>query len=317
MHFKHPPVNSENPMSETNDRNFIRNEEYTNQLPSAPRIVIPPMYYQQPTTPPIRIGKVVPNPDPKVNIEFLNTVDCTLPLTTLPPTWDYSGRRKAQEVLSFLHLGPMAAAKDKTYLQEAGITMVVGVQPKSVFGAKLLSGAYNAADELGIEHTSIPADGLGDIIGVLPRATQLINTHLASMHHRVQFAATMSREGKVLVFCESGNDKSAWVVAAYLMETFDDIDVVKAVQMCCHRRFCCTFSEDVTQMLSTYHGIVKAKRAAQAFLPQLPSGSGRSFLSAEKTKRRRSRDEQDEMDVDGEEDDDRERFRGRSTTPFV
>lgn len=326
MDIEHPPLITETPMSDENGYQTARTEDYTNLLPNPPRILIPPIHYHRTSTPPIATSKVIPNSDPRLNVEFLNGVKTAATLRTSPSAWNYATRREAQEVVSFLHLGPLYAAKDKEYLQRAGITMMLGVQPKGVYGAKLTAAAFKVAEELGIERAFVEANGHKDLIKILPRATELINIHLAAMHQRVQFAATPSREGKVLVFCESGNDKSASIVAAYLFETFEDVDAVKAIQMACYGRFCCSFTDELKRVLSTYYDIVVAKRAIQEDSLLHPASAsaaggaayGRLSSGGKSSKRRHSRDaDDDEMDVDGDEADDVERFRGRSVTPFV
>jgi len=297
---------------------------YTLDLPSAPRIVIPPMQYHQSGTPPIEVGSVLSNLDPNLNTDFLNNMDCTVALRTIPTSWDYATRREAQEVLSFLQLGPIIAAKDRTYLQRSGITMVLGVQPKGVIGSRVTASAFRAADELGIEKAALEVSGNRDLISIFPRATEIINSHLVLMHRSVQAGITPSREGNVLVFCESGNDRSAAVVAAYLMEAFDKIDLVKAIQMCCHSRFCCNFNDEIKQVLSVYQELVLAKRSIQIHSNSHPTGTSSSVRHRQPSNNgvggKRSRYlevEGDNMDVDSDEADDSERFRGRSTTPFA
>lgn len=324
MDIEHPPLITEKPMSDENSYQNARTEDYTNVLPNPPRILVPPVHYQQSSSPPIEVGKAIPNPDPKLNVDFLDGVETAASLPTLPSAWNYATRREAQEVVSFLHLGPLSAAKDKEYLHRTGITMMLGVQPIGMYGAKLTAAAFKAADELGIEHGFVEANGYKELIRMLPRATELINIHLAAMHQRVQFAATPSREGKVLVFCESGNDKSASIVAAYLMETFEGIDAVKAIQMICRARFCCAFTDELKQVLSTYYDLVVAKRVVRldSFLhPTSAAGAivnGWPSNGSESSKRRYTRDvDDDDMDIDGNEADDVERFRGRSVTPFM
>jgi len=299
-------------------------ENYSLDLPSAPRIIVPPLQYHQSNTSPIEVGKVISNPDPNLNVDFLNNMDCTAALRAIPASWDYATRREAQEVLSFLQLGPIIAAKDKAYLQKAGITMVLGVQPKGVIGARVTASAFKAAEELRLEKAAVEVRGNKDLISIFPRAAEIINSHLVAMHRCVQVGAAPAREGNVLVFCESGNDKSAAVVAAYLIETYDNIDLVKAIQMCCHSRFCCNFSDEIKQILSIYHELVLAKRSIQADSQLRPAeirfGGIRHQPSNDGAGSKRQRCpevEDDDMDVDGDDADDLERFRGRSSTPFV
>lgn len=313
-------------MSNNTDFQAIRAENYTHELPSAPRIHVPPPNFSLWSAPNLDVGRVMPNPDPQLNVDFLNDtgVNYSAFLRQLPGHWDYNMRRDAQEVLPFLYLGPLTAAKNRDFLQRAGITMVLGVQPNSPLGAKLTVGAFKVADELGLVKSVIVASDHNDIISILSQATDLINGHLAGMHHGVQMSATGSREGKVLVFCETGNDKSAAIVAAYLMQTFTKIDCVRALQICCQRRFCCTFDDNLKHKLNTFWGMVVAKREVtdgSLFSElSLQDGDATHRDSGQRKNRKRTRsyeDDENETVDDSGSADDAERFKGRNLTPFI
>jgi protein tyrosine/serine phosphatase len=65
--------------------------------------------------------------------------------------------------------------------------------------------------------------------------------------------------GKVLVFCESGNDRSATVVTAYLMVLYG-LGAVEAMQLVQSQRFCLAIEDGSKNMLQTFEDILKAKR---------------------------------------------------------
>ncbi|KAL9032099.1 MAG: hypothetical protein Q9214_008109, partial [Letrouitia sp. 1 TL-2023] len=65
--------------------------------------------------------------------------------------------------------------------------------------------------------------------------------------------------GKVLVFCETGNDRSAAVVAAYILAMFD-MDIVKAIQIVQAQRFCASFNDAMRKLLETWEEMLKARR---------------------------------------------------------
>jgi len=320
-----PPI-QETAMSDKKEFQAIRAEDYTHELPSAPRITIPSPNFSLWSAPNLDLGSVIPNPDPRLNVDFLNNtnVNYSAFLRQIPEHWDYGMRRDAQEVLPFLYLGPLTAAKNREFLRRVGITMVLGVQPNSSLGAKLTVGAFRVADELGLAKSVIVASDHNDIISILSQATDLINEHLVSMHHPVEISATTSHEGKVLVFCETGNDKSAAIVAAYLMQTFTKVDCVKALQICSHRRYCCTFDDNLKHTLNTFWGMVLAKREvtnASLFSSlSLQDGSATHRDSGWQENRKRTRSYEDNdnvtMDISGNADD-AERFEGRNLTPFI
>jgi hypothetical protein len=320
------PLIQETAMSDKNEFQASRAEDYTHELPSAPRVNIPSPNFSLWSSPNLDVGRVIPNPDPRLNVDFLNDtdVDYSAFLRQLPGHWDYSMRRDAQEVLPFLYLGPLTAAKNRDFLRRVGITMVLGVQPNSPLGTKLTVGAFKVADELGLTKSVIVASDHNDIISFLSHAADLINEHLASMHQRAQVSTAASREGKVLVFCETGNDKSAAIVAAYLMQTFSNIDCVRAVQICSHRRFCCTFGDSLRHTLDTFWGMVLAKRevidGSLLSTLSLQDSAAAHQDSGQRESRKRTRSDEDgkgeAVNTNGSTDD-AERFQGRNLTPFV
>ena len=181
--------------------------------------------------------------------------------------WKYEQRRMAQQILPFLYLGPMSAAKDRNFLMKEGITMVMAVRNTMSAQARLLGS--KAAQELGIDTTMIDVAGNQELIAAFTRAIEAINSHLSSMYQqdqirRTQAAATgqphlQSTPGKVLVFCETGNERSATLVTAYVMAMYAT-DLVKAIQIVQAQRFAVAFDDSLRNLLLTYETILKAKR---------------------------------------------------------
>lgn len=317
--------------------------DYTFRLPTPPRIVIPPLsnWNHSNTTP--SLGRIISHPDPTINIDFLQGTGYDAVLTSstggVAQNWKYEHRREAQDILSFLWLGPNNAAKDKDFLLREGITLVLAIQHKT--GPKLTMGAMRVADELGIQKATLEVGSNQDLIALFPTATRYINSHMRELYNRaVQNPVGGIRPGKVLIFCESGNDKSAAVAAAYLMENFDGVDNVKACQICNARRFCCSFDDNTKNYLRSYDDILQAKRSVAAaspsplprrnslmtnplfgsttiHSPQPQSATAAPVLSGGKPKRARERDEDDEMmEVDEVQMEDADRFEGRAFAPF-
>ncbi|KAI9842731.1 MAG: hypothetical protein M1838_002990 [Thelocarpon superellum] len=167
--------------------------------------------------------------------------------------WKYESRREAQQILPFLFLGPAIAARDRKFLRQAGITMLLAVRSTMSAHANLLDGRTTAQD-LGLLSEAIDVDSNPELIAIFPRAITLINAHLSDVHGR-QASAT----GKVLVYCESGNERSAGVVAAYVMAMFDT-DLIKTIQIIQAQRFCCSFDESLKTLLETFADILHARR---------------------------------------------------------
>ena len=230
--------------------------------------------------------------------------------------WKYEQRRMAQQVLPFLYLGPMSAAKDRNFLEREGITMVIAVRNTMSAQAQLLGS--KAAQELGIDTKMFDVAGNQELIAAFPRAIETINSHLSAMYQqdqarRTQAAATaqaylQSTPGRVLVFCETGNERSATLVTAYIMAMYA-MDLIKAIQIVQAQRFAVAFDDSLRNLLSTYEIILKAKRdvvQADNRLLGVPGGvrsTGARIGSDNEAGRRSKRtfDDtyDDDMDIDG------------------
>lgn len=181
--------------------------------------------------------------------------------------WKYEQRRMAQQILPFLYLGPMSVAKDRNFLEREGITMVIAVRNTMSAQARLLGS--KAAQELGIRTQMIDVAGNQELIAAFPRAIEAINSHLSEMYKQHQVRRTnaaagahinlQSTPGRVLVFCESGNERSATLVTAYIMAMYAT-DLVKAIQIVQAQRFAVAFDDSLRNLLLTYEIILKARR---------------------------------------------------------
>lgn len=261
------PEISERALSDSDSRHE-RSEDYVFRIPTPPRVVIPALNAWSNGKSSWHPGNIISIPDPAVNIDFLQETDYVGELARPVLSgggWRYDNRRQAQSILSYLYLGPLSAARDKDFIRSEGITMVLAIEHKTPFGARLTNGAMKIADEVGIAKSKVEVAHNQELISLFPMTTRIINSHLREMHNRKTLNPHGGiPDGKVLVFCESGNEKSAGVVAAYLMDTFDNTDYIKAAQICNTRRFCCSFDDSMKQLLRTYNDIVAAKRAVAA-----------------------------------------------------
>lgn len=274
-----------------------KNDSYVHRIPTPPRIVVPPPALDSNASPSFQLGASLTLPGPGAAYENLVIQN---PLIE----WSYERRREAQTILPYLYLGPMTAAKDEQWMKDVGITMVLGVRQKHEFSYRLMDGALKRVQGWGIEARTVDLANHMDLIHAFPTTTGLINDHLAAVHART------GELGKVLLFCESGNERSAGVAAAYLMETHQDVDYIKAMQLVQAQRFCVNFDDAMKRLLQGYWDIQCARRAV----------AGNGSLGVGMTDRRGStkrgleRDEDEEMG--GQHDDDEERFGGRSFVPF-
>ncbi len=240
--------------------------------------------------------------------------------------WAYERRREAQMILPWLYLGPMVAARDKNFLKREGITMVLAIRAQ----ANSMTGAIKAATEVCMEVGSIEAPSFYNLPPKFPEATRMINSHVARVRQHTLETTGQATLGKVLVFCESGNEKSAAVAAAYLMQTLTDIDHIKAMQVCQAQRFCVNFDDVLKNILRSYWDIVGARRSIAASNVQTPqqNGLGNGYsqpgslsLPLPPTKHKRSIEDVQDHDEDtdmesGMDESDALRFAGRDVTPF-
>lgn len=187
---------------------------------------------------------------------------------------------------------------------------------------------------LGIQLKNVDVAGNQELIAALPSAIDMINSHLFAMYQLAtkQNPSFMqdtggSSPGKVLVFCESGNERSAALVTAYIMAMYS-MDLVRAIQLVQAQRFAVSIDDTTRNYLETYNYILQAKRDViqqkieiSAFHATMDSGKhfDNSIIprpSSKRTLEETFEDKDVEMDS-GMGNDDRERFEKREgLAPF-
>ena len=199
------------------------------------------------------------------NLAFLQGLitNGSVTLTHKMLDWKYVNRREAQVVLPFLYLGPLAAAKDEKFVRETGFTFMMSVRSTGSGPARTMD-AVKVAAQYEILSYNLDIDSPTDMIRKLPAAIKAINDHLEDTvienappaHDTNHFAPT---RGKVLVFCETGNGRSAAFVAGYLMAVFN-IDVITAIQTVQSQRFSICMDDSIKNVLGTFQMLLSAKR---------------------------------------------------------
>ena len=294
-------------------------QEYTFRVPSPPRVVVAPPTLK--LNGPTNLGEAHTGYESSgfTNVEFLRKVtylQCSTANSMLE--WKYDQRRDAQSIAPFLYLGPMTAAKDKDFLVTEGITMVLAMRNTQAAMAKLLGS--RAAHDLGLEVLSIDVNDNQELIAAFPRGIEAINAHLSKMFDLKQTQMmhtglpTSDRgvpvPGKVLVYCETGNERSAAMVVAYMMAMYSQ-DLCKAIQAVQSQRFCVALDDRLRELLRSYESILKAKRDvyqsqktmhSMGPLETKPNGTSTHQLLPLSKSMKRSFDDarQDEMDFDME-----------------
>ena len=178
--------------------------------------------------------------------------------TSLHNNWYYELRRQAQQVLPHLFLGPSQAARDRSFLQRAGITKVMAIRDSRLAEARLLA-VEHVARELGIESECIDVADSSALLRALPAAVQSINQHMLAMPTDADGVSM----GKVLVFCETGNVRSPTVVAAYLMSMYGT-ELPDTLRLVHKARFCISLDEDYKHMLLSFSELLNARRDVAA-----------------------------------------------------
>ena len=175
--------------------------------------------------------------------------------------WEYEERRVAQAILPFLYLGPVGAARDRDFLLNQGITMVMSVRDHASVQARMLQ--PKVATEMGLHVVNIDVRGPSQLVAKFPHAVDAINEHLLHRAQQGQQSSSTSSandgHGKVLIFCETGNERSAAVAAAYLMAMYG-VDYVQSIQVLQSQRFCVALDDNMRTLLRSYHDILLACR---------------------------------------------------------
>ena len=167
--------------------------------------------------------------------------------------WTYNERQSAQEILPFLFLGPLGAARDKAFLQSKQITMVLGV--RKVMDGFMLN--PRAPRDLQLEMHFVDIKTERELIESFGRLIALVNEHLERRYRAAQADPSLA-PGRVLVFCESGNERSATAVAAYIIAVYG-VNLVEAIQIVQGQRFCVNIDDDSRTRLETLSHILRAQ----------------------------------------------------------
>ncbi|MCJ1464978.1 hypothetical protein MMC07_003593 [Pseudocyphellaria aurata] len=309
------------------------------RVPSPPRIVIPPPVLNASGLPDLHIDQ-----DSSLSVEnngfgkaeFLKTVTYdNFIVNNSYIEWRYEQRRLAQQVLPFMYLGPVSAARDLDFLQNSRITMVLAVRNTMSAQARLLES--KAATDLGLEIQTLDVAGNQELIAAFPRGIEIVNAHLSAMYKAQQSKllegamsgkSPSSPPGKVLVYCESGNERSACFVAAYIMAMYS-MQLLKTIQIVQSQRFCVSFDDPSKILLQTYEAILQAKRdvfQADGDSAHVKAGPVNDIephrrpaaLKLKASKRTLDEAYEDDMDVDGDERKDGNESEAREgSAPFL
>ncbi|KAF7900503.1 uncharacterized protein EAF01_007805 [Botrytis porri] len=292
------------------ERNTTPTTLYSWRPPSPPHIHVPPLSGSDTS---ITLSKYRGLDDEQETREILSVITQGQNVAVEKPDWKYELRRHIQAILSFLYLGPSSGAREIETLRREGITMLLVIRDTKTAQARILSGA-KVASQLGIEAGAIDVSGNMELIAAFPKAIQTINDHLIRVfrHRNPQGVNSqhLAATPKVLLFCESGNERSAAVAVAYIMATYE-LGLIEAIQYVQNQRFCIAFDDEMKHTLLNFHQLLEARRSVTQ------TRQAEATVSC-KSKRRLELDDDDgDVDMDCQQDD-RDRFSGRTKfAPFM
>ncbi|KAK7420525.1 hypothetical protein QQX98_002724 [Neonectria punicea] len=250
--------------------NAIAAAPYTRRPPSPPFIHIPPPGEGSPDhQPPILMPSYANVDSSQLTSRDLDiiTQNATQVATNHAADWSYEQRRQAQRLLDYLYLGPNSIVRDLAFLEREGITMIVVARDARMANTPLMS-FQKAAQVLNLQTHYVNVEGAHHTISEFSSTICAINDHLLSVYHsqaqgqnedgHLIVRPSSFRRGKVLITCETGNDRSAAIAAAYIMAMFGR-GMVATVQFICIQRFCCCFDEDLKRKLQSWEDILQAR----------------------------------------------------------
>lgn len=173
--------------------------------------------------------------------------------------WTYKSRHSAQPILPFLYLGPASVARDATFISNIGITMVISVrsasstktQPKWLDPSRFPACA-------GLQTATFDVDNPFDVITRIRPIIESLTNHLAARTESRSFSRIEDVRGKILVICESGNERSPALVAAYLMLLYG-ITWHQSLNLIHTHRFSVCLNSGMNEMLKTWQDVLQAE----------------------------------------------------------
>lgn len=263
------------------------------------------------------ISSVDPGTLTEEELHIITGGDYDLKAVDRSVSWTYAMRHAAQSILKYLYVGPQSVMRDADWLRNEGVTMAVLAHDAS-FGVMIENFAQRCAAPLGIETVLVPVASSRDLMTSFDDIVRAINQNVVAVYRKE------GRRGKVLVTCQTGNDRATVIAAAYLMSVFG-VGLVEAVNFVMAQRFCANFDEESKRCLEAWEAILRARKDVHGAKTQREAfGTGTELTAARDGagKKRRIEDTRDEdegmMDVSAGENMDADRYHGRGAfTPFV
>lgn len=306
-------------MSATIATGVIRNDILSTRAPSPPYVHVPTVVSRNDPAQIIKPSYDLVSPGSLTAADIDIITGGRLQTAGRRPSedWKYEDRRNAQAILDYLYLGPVSVVRDHAWLREKGITMLLIARDASMKGMPSLS-TQRAVAELGLELEYVDMANRHELIRNFPLTVDMINEHVLRFNSIARSDPT-AKPGKVLVMCETGNDRSAGIVAAYVMAMYNR-DMAGAVQFVTSSRFSTSFNESLKQVLIAAEDILEAKRMMILHAREETAASGLQSNGPVETASCKKRGIEDTYDTDesGDLDMDGARYEDRSSfVPFI
>lgn len=167
---------------------------------------------------------------------------CYLQQPNILSHWRYESRREAQQIYPHLWLGPVGVTRDENFLINNNIRVLISLADmrcKQKGNSKFEYFEFSSGDNLG---------GDARLVNYFGQINEIIDT-------------AAKNNLTTILFCDSGNDNSATVAAAYVMH-HQNCSYVDAIQYVQARRFSISLDDASKHNLVTYQGFLEASAQA-------------------------------------------------------
>lgn len=184
-----------------------------------------------------------------------NSTQIALPKLNIPPCsphstwWSSNLRDEAQEIVPGLWIGPLSVLKDTQFLEDQAPTRVlISLTDTNIIPA-IVKYKYEALPD----YTCYSFDPGNKKTNPLAIVSQL--AEICKVIHDALFHGTAT-----LVFCESGNEQSAVVAAAYLIYSSQNcnLEMIPAVQAVQRERGSVSLDDAAKHNLQTFRDLCRA-----------------------------------------------------------
>lgn len=180
----------------------------------------------------------------------------SLPKVIIPPchfdesstgsTWAYELRHKAQEIIPGLWIGPLRVLRDIEFFKQNNIKVLISVTDVRTVPV-VLRDVYIPSNDY-MCHSIDPGNHNTNPLAIVPQLAGTCDIIKKAQNNGIG----------TFIFCETGNEQSAVVAAAYIM--FDrKIELIPAIQVVQSRRFSISLDDAAKHNLQTFADICKAR----------------------------------------------------------